>query len=128
MSNQPHYDARSRDEAPRWVGLSFVMNNASDPDPDTFRGAIIKSITHLTNDGEFEVELDDCYPHPIAITYGKMSDDTPSGDAWCVEPLADTIAADGKFSFVYTEAGVGIDRLAADNVRLSVMLYLKNRS
>ncbi len=130
MSNMPHFDARSRDEAPRWVGGSFVLNDISDPDPDLFKGSIIASVTRLSNDGEFEVTLDDYYPDVVAVAYGKLSDDNPSGDPWCVEPLSDatvTIPADKKFSFVYTEAGVGIDRVAGDNVRLSFMLYLKNR-
>lgn len=127
MSNQPHLPVKARDQATCLVSGSFECNDASDPDPDLITGEGVVSITHTGTDGEFEITLDGAYPAQIARVYGKDTDDNPSGDPWEIQKTADTIATDGKFKIQYLEAGLGIDRVAADRVRLNFIFVMRNR-
>jgi hypothetical protein len=127
MSNQPHMPVKARDEASCIIGGSFTCNNASDPDTTLIEGTGIVSITHTGTAGEFEITFDGTYPKIITEVFNKSADDSPSGDAVDFVKTSDTLSTDGKIKVQYMEAGAGINRLAADNVRLNVTLWVQNR-
>lgn len=127
MSNQPHLPVKARDQATCLVSGSFTCNNASDPDVDLIDGEGIVSVTHTGTAGEFEVTLDGAYPKVIAEGFWKTVDDVPPVASSGIVKTSDTISTDGKFRIQYLEAGVGANRLAADNVRLNFIFTMRNR-
>ncbi len=126
MSNKPHHEVRSRGEAYRILAFNFLCNDSDDPDPGTIVGDGVVSITHTGSHGEFEITLDDTYPKALSIHVDKNGDDSPSGDVPSFE-VNETIATDGKLTVQYCEAGAGVDRLAADNVKIAVTILAQNR-
>ena len=129
MSNQSHYEMRARDEAPRVLWGNWLCNNASNPDPASLVGAGVVSVTKTANAGEFEVTLDDSYPLVGAVVGTKLSDAAEPATAVDFHfPDISTLVTTNKFLIKYRQNGAGVNRLAANGVRIGFILFLKNRS
>lgn len=129
MSNKAHYHVLGRSEQMRIVSFSWLCNNASNPDPASFVGEGVLSVTKTANAGEFEVTLDDTYARVINIHPSKPDDGAEPAAAWDMHfPNASaTIPTTGKFLVKYRQNGAGVNRTAANNVRIGFTLIALNR-
>lgn len=128
MSNQSHYEMRARDEAPRVLWGSWLCNNASNPDATSIQGAGVVSVTKTANAGEFEVTLDDSYPLVGAPIGVKHSDGAEPAAAVDFHFDLTNFTTTNKFLIKYRQNGAGINRTAANNVRIGFVFFFKNRS
>jgi hypothetical protein len=129
MSNKAHHHLLARSEQTRVVSFSWLCNNASNPDPASFVGEGVLSVTKTANAGEFEVTLDDTYARVVNIIGAKSSDGAEPAAAYDFHfPDAPaTIPTTGKFLVEYRQNGAGVNRTAANNVRIGFTLIALNR-